>query len=290
MTFTPASMKDLDVNISRALSKGFEPILVIGLPDDQNADFSHGNLVSLRSHIHQLYPTIPQIQLSLPEHYDFSLGAYEAGCRAVVPYPLLNNYDTVLADDLVKFLRALTFYIRSFFNDTSHSQSALLKSYLVRLVKTTRAPDISLLMLKFVSEFFSRALTLVIDRDSLIMERSIGLLPDKERHVSAPLRKRMAIPDNHIFASMTETDYCFYNEIAPSELPDLFYTDFPAPSDPHILLLPLKTCGRVVTLTYADFGSHNPTSVPQDLLHIFMRQAGLAMENALLRKNVSLVK
>ncbi len=287
LTFTPASFKDLEGNLSRALSKGYDPILVIGLPDDRNADFSHEKIGSLRSHIKQLYPTIPQMQLSLPEMYDFSLSAYDSGCRAVIPYPLLNTSETVLADDLVRFLRALTFYIRNLFNDASHSQSALLKSYLTRLVKTTRAPDISLLVLKFVSEFFSRALTLVIDRDSLIMERSIGLLPGAERKVAAPLRKRMAIPDNHIFARMTDADSCYYDEISPSSFPDSFYADITAPLDQHILLLPLKSCGRVVTLTYADFGSHNPISVPLDLLHIFMRQAGLAIENALLRKNIS---
>ena len=286
-TFTPGSLKELEDNLSRALSKGYDPILVIGLPDDLNLDFSHDKMVSLRSHIKRLYPTIPQIQLALPEAYDFSLSAYDSGCRAVLPYPLLDSHETVLADDLVDFLRSLTFYIRNCFNDASHSQSALFKSYLAKLSKTTKAPDISLLLLKFVSEFFSRALTLVIDRDHFIMERSIGLQSGKERNVSAPLRKRLAIPANHIFENMTDSGSYFYNEIGPGDLPDSFYNDMAAPLDPHILFLPVKACGRVVTLTYADFGSHNPTSVPLDLLHIFMRQTGLAMENALLRKNIS---
>ena len=51
MTFTPASVNDLEGNIRRSLSKGYDPILVLGLPDDLNPDFSVEKIVSLRAHM-----------------------------------------------------------------------------------------------------------------------------------------------------------------------------------------------------------------------------------------------
>ncbi len=283
MTFTPASVNDLEGNIRRSLSKGYDPILVLGLPDDLNPDFSVEKIVSLRAHMQRLYPGVPQLQLTLPEAYDFSLAAYNDGCRAVLPYPLLISSETVLADDLVVFLRALTGHISHIFSDSEHSQYALLKSYLVRLGGATKAPDISLLVLKFVAEFFKRSITLVVDRDSLIMERSIGLRPDGSHNVSLPLKIRLAV-GNSTFLKQISGAESYYDQVSSDSLPELFYADFEAPNDSHVLFLPMKVCGRMVTITYADFGRHAASPVPLDLLHVFIRQAGLAMESALLRK------
>jgi len=67
---------------------------------------------------------------------------------------------------------------------------------------------------------------------------------------------------------------------------DLLYPEIGAPVDPTCLILPLRSNERTITLTYADFGPQQSQAVPVDFLEFFTGQAGLAMENALFRKQL----
>ncbi|MCK5826261.1 MAG: hypothetical protein KAG93_04445, partial [Desulfuromusa sp.] len=67
----------------------------------------------------------------------------------------------------------------------------------------------------------------------------------------------------------------------------LLYPEIGVPTDNTILLLPLKSNDRIITITYADFGPHEAKQISLDFLEFFVGQAGLAMENALFRKQLN---
>ncbi|MCW8892977.1 MAG: hypothetical protein OQL18_06630, partial [Deltaproteobacteria bacterium] len=70
-------------------------------------------------------------------------------------------------------------------------------------------------------------------------------------------------------------------------LTDLLYPEIGAPVDTTYLLLPLKSNDRTITITYADFGQKQAAQVSLDFLEFFVGQAGIAMENALFRKQLN---
>ncbi len=284
MTFTPKDATELEMQIEKAANKGFDPIIIFGFPDSDSEHFSAQSIESLRIAMKKKHPSVAQLQLALPDDYNFILSAYDSGCRAVLPYPSSSPLSTVQADDLVKLLGSLVTYIQSLFSDISHSDYSLLKNYLERLATAKKAPEISLLLLKFISEFFDRSLTLVVDRETLIMERSSGIKTDKTKGVSAPIKQRLNINlatfDNHLASA---ENYYFDNN-PPAQLCDALYAHIDAPSSADLLCLPLIVFDRVVTLTYADFGLNQKRYVPLDLIGIFVRQVGVAMENALSKK------
>lgn len=287
MIFTPPSYQDLESNITRSILKGYEPIIVCGCPDETNPEFTNENISKSRSNVLHMYPEVPLIQLANPADYHFGLNALNAGCRAVFPYPSGPGRETVVADDLVQFLKTLINYIQGMYSDEIHAQYSLFKRYLDKMASATKAPDLSLLVLKFVSEFFSRALTLVVDRNSLIAERSIGIVSNNSRNVAPPLKNRISIQNNSIFDHTLASEECFWGGNEDMMFTEILYPVIGAPSEPSCFILPLKTRDRVVTMTYADFGTKNASHPPLDLLKIFARQAGFAMENALVRKVTS---
>ena len=82
-----------------------------------------------------------------------------------------------------------------------------------------------------------------------------------------------------MLAAIIDSGQLFYGR-APEE-PTLkrLYEHIGRPHSPKIAVLPLKTfSGRVLALTYGDFGAAWATPVPVELLDIFTRHAGLVLD------------
>lgn len=286
LVFVTANQNDLDNLISRALQKYLEPILVFGPPQAEDKDFSKETIFNIRSLKLAQYPQISLIQLASPVDFTFSLQSLNEGVRAVLPLPYYSERPETFADDMVNFLNTFQTYIRSCFNEERRQQFAKLRNSLSGLRLLRKAPDISLLVLQFVGELFDRCLTLLVDRDELIAERSIGMLADPDSGPAAPLKKRLPIRRNSKFKEIIQTGELFYGTTDDSSFADLLYPLIGAPHDSHILLLPLVSNERIITITYADFGQRKEQQIALDFLEFFTGQAGIAMENALFRKRL----
>ncbi len=286
LVFVTANQNDLDNLISRALHKYLEPILVFGPPQAEDEDFSKETIFNIRSLKLAQYPQISLIQLASPVDFTFSLQSLNEGVRAVLPLPYHHERPETFADDMINFLNTFQTYIRSCFNEERRQQFAKLRNSLSGLRLLRKAPDISLLVLQFVGELFDRCLTLIVDRDELIAERSLGIFDDPDSGPAAPLKKRLPIRRNSKFKEVLQTGELFYGTTADNYFTDLLYPLIGAPDDGHILLLPLISNERIITITYADFGDTKAHQVPLDFLEFFTGQAGIAMENALFRKRL----
>jgi len=139
----------------------------------------------------------------------------------------------------------------------------------------TKAPDISLSLLQFVGEIFERSLTLVVDRQELVCERSIGIFSDHSQGPCAAMRTRLPIKNGSLFDTILAQRSTYFGPAKDALLSETLYPHIGAPRDSQILLLPLKSRGRVVTLTYADFGNSQSRHVPLDFIDFFASQAGI---------------
>ncbi len=286
LVFVTADRRDLDNLIERTLLKYLEPILVFGSPVADTEGFSQSAIVDLRSQKMAQYPQISIIQLASPLDFSFSLQSLNDGARAVLPVPYFSEREETFAEDMINFLNTFRVYVHGCFNEDRRQQFSKLRNSLSGLRLLRKAPDISLLVLQFISELFDRNLTLIVDKNEMIAERSIGISADKEQGAAAPMKLRIPIRKESIFHEIINSGESFYGEPTDSTFADLIYTEIGAPVDATILLLPLKSNDRVITITYADFGNQQAKQTSLDFLEFFVGQAGLAMENALFRRQL----
>ena len=286
LVFVTADRSELDNLIDRALFKYLEPILVFGGPVTDFNGFSKGEIVDIRSQKMAQYPQISIIQLASPLDFSFSLQSLNDGTRAVFPMPYFSEREETFAEDMINFLNTFQVYIRGCFNEERRQQFAKLRNGLSGLRLLRKAPDISLMVLQFVSELFERSLTLIVDKTDMIAERSVGILSNKENGPAAPMKFRIPIRKDSVFRDIISSGDSFLGSPDDGTFDDLIYPEIGAPSDKTILLLPLKSNDRIITITYADFGSRAVSQVSLDFLEFFVGQAGIAMENALFRKQL----
>ena len=286
LVFVTAERKELDNLIDRALFKYLEPILVFGSPVADTDGFSKSEIIDVRSQKMAKYPQISIIQLASPLDFTFSLQSLNDGTRAVFPMPYFSEREETFAEDMINFLNTFQVYIRGCFNEERRQQFAKLRNSLSGLRLLRKAPDISLLVLQFVSELFERSLTLIVDKSDLIAERSVGIVSPKEVGPAAPMKYRIPIRKDSIFQDIIKSGESFFAKSEDGTFDDLIYPEIGAPKDSTFLLLPLKSNDRVITITYADFGTRSARQISLDFLEFFVGQAGIAMENALFRKQL----
>ena len=286
LVFVTANADELDNLIDRALFKYLEPILVFGGPQEDVEGFTKNDLVEIRSLKMAQYPQISIIQLASPLDFTFSLQSLNSGVRAVFPMPYLSERQETFADDMVTFLTSFQTYIRGCFTEERRQQFARMRNSLSGLKFLRKAPDISLQFLQFVSDFFERTLTLIVDKADLIAERSVGIISEKTNGPAAPMKFRIPLRKDSVFKQTITSGEIFLGKNEDKTFQELLYPEIGAPTDSTVILLPLKSNDRVITITYADFGNRPAKQVAVDFLEFFAGQAGLAMENALFRKQL----
>ncbi len=291
LVFVTADKDKISTLIDRALGKFLEPILVFGEPTTNVDGFSKKQIIETRSNKMAKYPQISIIQLASPQDYSFLMKSLNDGCRAVFPLPYFSSQEDTFAANMVDFLNTFQVYIRSCFNEERRLEFSKLRNSLSGLRLLVNPADISLLVLKFVSEIFERTLTLIVDqsthKQTLVAERSMGITADKNNGPEAPMKVRIPIHADSVFREVIDSGISFLGKTTDSTFTDLIYPDIGRPKDGTILLLPLKSNEKVITITYADFGDMPAKQISQDFLNFFACQAGIVMENALFRKRLA---
>ncbi|MCK4502933.1 MAG: hypothetical protein KAU22_07840, partial [Desulfuromonadales bacterium] len=219
-----------------------------------------------------------------PVEYNFSLQALNDGCRVVFPLPDFSAGNENFATLMIEFFNTFQTYICNCFNDEQRLQFIKLRNSLAALRLLNKASDISVLVLQFASELFERTLTLIVDKSDLIAERSAGIIANKDNGIAAPMKFRIPILSNSILREVIDSKKLFFGTREDSNITELLYPEIGSPTDGTFLLLPLISNDKVITITYADFGDFKATKIPTDYLEFFTNQAGVVMENALLRK------
>ncbi|MEJ2201028.1 MAG: hypothetical protein P8X63_08445, partial [Desulfuromonadaceae bacterium] len=284
-TFTTDDQEDLELILAQSLQKGMVPLLVLGCPDETVAAWTDASLRQLRQRLASDYPQLQLVQLAPADSDDFILQAYQDGVRAVLPRPCGLTAGGS-SGDLIRFFELLLQYLKNYFSGQKQQSLHELKEELVRLQALRDAPELSLLLLQRVAVFFERALTFIIRSGEMIAERGIGLKQEDGRTPTPPLKFRVPLDKPSIVHKALAEGKLFFGPSGDAVLRDYLYTQIGSPQTGSILLLPICNQGRPIALIYGDCGAGVTGAVPLDALEILAGQAGLVLENALIRRQL----
>lgn len=159
--------------------------------------------------------------------------------------------------------------------------AAVLKEAMGQLKKVSSLPETALILLKTVGAIFPRALTLVAWEKELVAERGIGITTPPAAGPGPVLGFKLPLTPGSLFSFVLDKGHLFYGKSQDQALHQQLYGAISPPSEPTVLVLPLRLGKRVVAITYADFGNQPATTVPIDLLASCAEYAGLSIESAL---------
>jgi len=221
--------------------------------------------------------------------YADMLQAYHDGVRAVFTKPSAKIRRSMFIEDAILFLQTFTSYIKGFFHEQDtrgrrNTQLSGLKDRILALRSIQSPPDVSFALLQSVAESFERAITFVVRPGELVGEKALGVYSEKDKGASPASPLKIPLSGASIFRNVVETETLFYGETDDPALREHVHAHIDAPLRPTVLLLPLKVRGKIMTLTYADFGVKEVSPVESDALAIFANLAGLVVENILYRK------
>lgn len=165
---------------------------------------------------------------------------------------------------------------------------ALLRSMIFELQNPHSSSEITLLILRFASELMNRAVLFIVKRDAIeglgqfgvVLKqgdpnrkiKGIKIAPAEESIFREALLKKMTVKKN--------LEHIPIHEYIIKELGG----DWPQ----EVFLAPLLVSGKVAALLYGDNVPEEKPIGDTDSLEIFLAQAGIAMERALLERRLSM--
>jgi hypothetical protein len=155
-----------------------------------------------------------------------------------------------------------------------------------RLKTLTEPPEIALVLLRFAALQFERAMTFVVAKSELIAEKSIGISGGTAHEPAAPLMLRIPLERNSVMHEVVEKGRLYYGQRSDTVLINLLYKEIGVPRSPKVMAVPLCSRGKVIAITYADFGAKAVSPPQVNLIEALAQYAGSILDNALYRKSM----
>src|SRR5207248_9722448 len=171
--------------------------------------------------------------------------------------------------------------------DGVHSNLARLRRIVGDLRSGLISTTISLSLMNIISESVERAVLFLVRRDSLSAIGAFGNNP--AGHPLAQLTRGMQLPISSKNALTRALDDATVRSLSFDEaaFPEAFTRVVGKPRSGHCAVFPVVGGERVIALVYADNGPSNRAIEELDILELAAAQAGLALENELLRRQSS---
>ncbi|MHB8121358.1 MAG: DUF4388 domain-containing protein [Desulfuromonadaceae bacterium] len=273
----------LDIVIEQSLSRDLHPVLIIDVPHDSNGVQS---LTLMRQKI-AAYPQVSILFAACCDAWQaISMEALGAGTRAIIPHPCKSCHEDSYVTQMLTFISGIGPYLRSVLPAPHAEVGHHFSTAFNQLKSLSEPPEIALIMLQFAALQFERALTFVVAKTELIAEKSLGVTTDKSEGASPPLMFRIPLEKQSVFLEAVEKGRLYYGQRSDHVLTNILYKEIGAPRSPKVMIVPLISRGKVIAVTYADFGA-KPVSPPQiNLLETLAQHAGSILDNALYRKSI----
>jgi len=288
LVFTTDDEKDLDRMVSQCLLSARMPVVVFDDPVRAEGGFSGETIIGLRNQVRGKYPGVPMLQFASPQDSDFILRSYHDGVTAVLPKPSKEDRRQTYIRDTITFLEAFKSYVKSFQHGHDDADICIkkLKDNITSLRGLTNPSDAVLMVLTEVSVMFERAVTLVVRASELIGERAIGIGPEKSRGPTPAGSLKLQLSKPSVFRDVVEKGRVYYGEGGDETL-NTFFAEIGKPLSPAMVLLPLISDRKVVAVIYGDFGQKEASPVRLDMLELLSQQAGIVLEYAIFRRQVT---
>lgn len=296
LVFSTGEAEDLDPIVDQYITKDIVPVLIFDGPESPETEFNEKKVQSLRQHKKEKYPHLVVIQLAPDSNRDFYLQSFVDGVRAVFPKPSAETDKKVFVENTIRFLETLRFYIKDYFHDSvplplqaapvGDDIAGKLRDFIFSIRDLETAPEVAYSVLRFVSEMFERSMTLVVRREELLAEKSIGIKDEKSMGAAPAMKFRIPLTPPTILSEVINGGEVFFGACEDNVLQKHLFGKIGTPRSSTVLILPIRSRGKTISLTYADFGKKEPSPVKTEILEIISSQAGLVLENSLYRKQI----
>jgi CheY-like chemotaxis protein len=163
----------------------------------------------------------------------------------------------------------------------------LLRGMLQELNNPSLGGGIILLILRFASELMNRAVILLVKEEEIVGLGQFGIELNGE---SADVRVRnIKLPkaEDHVFKESLQSFSPYRSAAQKTEWNDYLFTQLGGQQPGEVFVGPLISEGRVVAVLYGDNLPDEKPIGDTESLEIFLSQAGLAMEKALLERRMN---
>ena len=162
----------------------------------------------------------------------------------------------------------------------------LLRELAQELARPRESTEVSLLVLRLASEFFDRSLFFVLSGDTLVACGGFGfpLRPSPDRQI--PSQIRVPLTDSSIFKSVYETRNAYRGVLLDGEWGKVLISRIADRLPNEIVVLPIVRQEEVIAVLYGDNGDSQQKIHSTDLLEVLLSQAGMALENEVLRERL----
>lgn len=162
----------------------------------------------------------------------------------------------------------------------------LLRGMLQELNNPSLGGGIILLILRFASELMNRAVILLVKEEEIVGLGQFGIELEGESADVRVRNTRIPKADKHIFTEALQSFAPYRREPKQTEWNDYFFTQLGGERPDEVFVGPLISEGRVVAVLYGDNLPGEQPICDTEALEIFLSQAGLAMEKALLERRM----
>ena len=162
-----------------------------------------------------------------------------------------------------------------------------LKSMFDELRFPTATAEVTLLILRYASEVVNRAVLFMVKKDEV---RGLGQFGIELKGKSADqIVRNIKIPLNKpsLFLSVIEARRSYLGALEPNECNNYLMTELGGMMPQSVLAIPLVVDGKLALVVYGDNLPERKPITGIDTLEIFMNQAGMALEKALLEKRIA---
>ncbi len=170
-------------------------------------------------------------------------------------------------------------------------QLSLLKGLMGELSSPRESSEISLLVLRLASEYFERAILFLVKKEEIMGLGGFGDTGDPEMMMQKVRRLRIPAGVGSLFdEAVNSRGTTIKREEEFSEIDKDFSQALGSKRAGEVVAIPMISRGRVVALLYADNAISGDPLPDLSGIEIFMSQAGLAMEKALLERQLMHLK
>lgn len=273
----------LDTIIEQSLGRDLHPVLLIDIPHDDQGE----NALALVRQKVTAYPQSTVVAAACSQTWrTIGMRSLGTGVRSIIPRPCRQCHEDSYIAHLISFITALGPFLKSLRPAAQPAVEQKFIGCLKQLKTLSEPPEIALVMLNFAAAQFERAITFVVAKSELIAEKSIGVTSAKSEGPTPPLMFRMPLDKRSLLGEVVEHGRLYYGQRNDSQLTTLLYKEIGAPRSPRALIVPLISRGKVIAVTYADFGSRAVFPPHTGLLEALAQYAGAILDNALYRKNI----
>ncbi len=169
-------------------------------------------------------------------------------------------------------------------------QMAALHEIIQQLRNPSEAPEISLLILRYAAEFFDRGLLFLVKKDEV---NGLGGFGDTGDADSMPIKVRrikFSLKEDSIFSRVIRKKQTHIGKLGDTPVNRMLIQMTGRLMPTSIAMIPLTTGTEVIALLYGDNAVTKRPIKDLEALEIFIVQAGMAMENAVLQRKIDTLK